>query len=82
MAALLRKHKSIRSTFFSTRTKSDVRQLEQRRLLIEPTALYCYSVGRNITSQLDPRHMLAGIELDEGLDEEFEETDEEVIDDG
>jgi hypothetical protein len=57
MAALLRKYKSIRSSFFSTRTKSDVRQLEQRRLLIEPTALYCYSVGRNITSQLDPRHI-------------------------
>lgn len=46
------RHKSIREAFFTTRTYSDDTILDDRVLRIRPTALYCYMVGRNITSGL------------------------------
>ena len=50
---LLGKHKSINSTFFTTRTISREDSIMGRPLHIRPTAFYCYIVGRNITARLD-----------------------------
>jgi predicted AAA+ superfamily ATPase len=52
MTALLANHKTIVSCFFTTRTWSATRRIEGRELWITPSALYCYTVGRNITANL------------------------------
>ncbi|SDJ73928.1 hypothetical protein SAMN05216338_10636 [Bradyrhizobium sp. Rc2d] len=49
---LIQKHKSIRSAFFTTKTTSSVTELDGRPVAVTPSALYCYTVGRNVTSQL------------------------------
>jgi predicted AAA+ superfamily ATPase len=51
--SLLRRHKSIQSGFFTTKTYERELALEGRRLSVIPSAAYCYMVGRNITSILD-----------------------------
>jgi predicted AAA+ superfamily ATPase len=53
MQILLENHPSIRSSFFTTRTVSSEAELHGRPMRIHPSALYCYIVGRNITSRLD-----------------------------
>lgn len=53
--ALLKRHSGIRQAFFTTRTIDERRQLEGRGLTIYPSALYCYTVGRNIVEQLGLR---------------------------
>jgi predicted AAA+ superfamily ATPase len=50
---LLENHKSIRTCFFTTKTWTGVRPLENRVLRMTPSAVYCYTVGRNITARLD-----------------------------
>jgi hypothetical protein len=50
---LLRNHKSIRDGFFTTRTYEGKITIEGRKIDIVPTALYCYTVGRNITAPLE-----------------------------
>lgn len=50
---LLENHKSIRSCFFTTKTWTAARPLEKRVLRMTPSAVYCYTVGRNITARLD-----------------------------
>jgi uncharacterized protein len=54
LATLLRKHKSITSAFYTTKTieKHDS-MLEGKKLNIWPSSAYCYIVGRNITSRID-----------------------------
>lgn len=49
---LLKRHPSIHSCFLTTKTYSGNSALEGRELTIVPSALYCYTVGRNITRQL------------------------------
>ncbi|MBD0327511.1 MAG: hypothetical protein ICV68_13825 [Pyrinomonadaceae bacterium] len=51
--ALLRKHKTIVSAFFTTKTYSASFVVEDRAVRVTPSALHCYTVGRNITSRLD-----------------------------
>lgn len=53
MEVLLGKHKSISSTFFTTKTIMREDNLMGRRLSVWPTAFYCYLVGRNVTARLD-----------------------------
>lgn len=53
MQTLLANHSAIKSCFFTTKTWSNVRTIEKRILRITPSALYCYTVGRNITARLD-----------------------------
>ncbi|MBY0509021.1 MAG: ATP-binding protein [Rhodospirillaceae bacterium] len=53
LSSMLKRHKSITSAFFTTKTIEAESTLEGRRLTIYPSAAYCYLVGRNITSRLD-----------------------------
>ena len=53
MQTLARKHQTIGASFFTTKTITQAADLEGRPLNIWPTALYCYIVGRNITSNLN-----------------------------
>ena len=53
MAALIKKHKTIKSAFFTTKTYQAVLPIDEVRVRFVPTALYCYGVGRNITDSLD-----------------------------
>lgn len=50
---LLIKHSTIRSAFMTTKTMASSSTLEGRPFRLVPTALYCYGVGRNITSSLE-----------------------------
>lgn len=52
---LLRKHKGIVQCFLTTKTLDQRLQLEGRELVVMPSAVYCYTIGRNITSQLNLR---------------------------
>lgn len=52
MQTLLRRHSTIKSAFFTTRTITKDTLLEGRELMIIPSALYCYLVGRNITTTM------------------------------
>jgi len=51
-AAFLRRHRSIRSALFTSRTVAGKFFLEGRDCEIWPSALYCYTVGRNVTRRL------------------------------
>lgn len=53
LATLLRNHKSIASAFITTKTISGDTTLEGHQVRMWPSALYCYTVGRNITARLD-----------------------------
>ena len=53
LATLLRRHKSIVTAVFTTKTIEKESTLEGRPLSIRPSAAHCYMVGRNITSSLD-----------------------------
>lgn len=53
MKFLLKNHPSIRDGFFTTKSHSAEIKVEGRTIEVLPTAIYCYSVGRNITSSLD-----------------------------
>jgi uncharacterized protein len=53
MRVLLEKHTSIRMSFFTTKTIGRRHELMDRPLYIRPSAFYCYTIGRNITSRLD-----------------------------
>jgi predicted AAA+ superfamily ATPase len=53
LSTLLRKHKSINTAFFTTKTIEKTASLEGRPLYIIPSSAYCYMVGRNITASLE-----------------------------
>jgi predicted AAA+ superfamily ATPase len=59
LAALIRKHDSIESAFMTSKTIQSSTELEGITLNILPSALYCYTVGRNITRSLDFRDVNA-----------------------
>ena len=50
---LLKNHSSIKEGFFTTRTYETKIDVEGRPIDVIPTALYCYTVGRNITASLE-----------------------------
>ncbi len=53
VATLLKKHKkTIQAAFLTTKTLTTATDIEGLRVKIIPTALYCYFVGRNITTDL------------------------------
>lgn len=54
---LLQKHPGVNSAFFTTKTISKSFVLENRSVTVYPSAVYCYMVGRNITSRLDLPHL-------------------------
>jgi uncharacterized protein len=49
--ALLEKHKGIAAAFVTTKTWQTTRTISGRETWIVPSAMYCYTVGRNITTQ-------------------------------
>ena len=49
---LLDKHPSISRAFFTTKSITASVELSGRPLEVTPTALYCYTVGKNVTSDL------------------------------
>ena len=51
--ALLEKHKTISNCFITSKTWHGTREVAGRELQIIPSALYCYTVGRNIKPRLD-----------------------------
>lgn len=54
VATLLRTHnKTIKAAFLTTKTLTTATEIEGVRVAVWPTALYCYFVGRNITTNLE-----------------------------
>lgn len=54
VATLLRNHKkTIQTAFLTTKTLTTAADIEGKRVSIWPTALYCYFVGKNITTNLE-----------------------------
>ncbi|WP_439635768.1 ATP-binding protein [Oceanicaulis sp.] len=51
---LLSKHGSIESLSFTTKSHSSIETLNGINMEIVPSALYCYTVGRNITRNFEP----------------------------
>lgn len=66
---LLQKHSSIKSGFFTTKTVSKEIRMSGRIIRVMPSALYCYTVGRNITSPTAIMMRMA----DRGVDQEAAE---------
>jgi predicted AAA+ superfamily ATPase len=67
------KHKEIEDIFFTSKTHSFRGELDGKTLRIIPSALYCYTVGRNITESL--KHA-PDYEFEDLDDDEFLEDDE------
>jgi uncharacterized protein len=53
VTALLKGHPGIQQAFLTTKTINSAVTIENRRVSIYPSALYCYMVGRNITRHLE-----------------------------
>jgi len=53
LRVLMEHHKSILRGFITTRTITDNMVIDGRNISIIPSAMYCYTVGRNITARLD-----------------------------
>ena len=49
----LKKHDSVKSVVFTTKSSFGEREVENRKIFLYPTAAYCYVVGKNITADLD-----------------------------
>lgn len=75
---LMEKHKEIGSSFFTTRTWHTTTKIAGRDAWIVPSALYCYTVGRNITSQMEFPLGDGVDEDDEDLWDENEDTDDSI----
>ena len=52
MMTLIRKHRTITEAFYTTRTYQTLFYFEGKEVFVIPTALYCYTVGKNITADL------------------------------
>jgi uncharacterized protein len=89
LRTLIAKHPSIRVAIFTTRTHSGMIEIEGRKVRCVPSALYCYTVGRNITANLaSPLQVLSSAPPDEPDDddsmddlEDAEEAESVVVDD-
>jgi uncharacterized protein len=55
MRHILNKHNSITDGVFTTRTFGATVPVEGRQIDVVPTAIYCYTIGRNVTASLDHR---------------------------
>jgi uncharacterized protein len=53
LSALIRRHKSIKSSFLTTKTFERATKLDDIDFNIRPSAAYCYMVGRNVTASLE-----------------------------
>ncbi len=53
MRTLLQNHESISNGFFTTKTVTQRFKLEGKQIDAIPSAVYCYTIGRNIMSRLD-----------------------------
>lgn len=53
MRVLLQNHKTIITGFFTTKSISNHLVVESRTIEVIPSALYCYTIGRNVSMQLD-----------------------------
>jgi predicted AAA+ superfamily ATPase len=49
---LLRRHSSITESFFTSKTLTSESTVECKPFKVVPSAIYCYTVGRNITQHL------------------------------
>jgi uncharacterized protein len=49
----IRNHKTITDEFFTTKTYSGTVNIESIRIVFVPTAIYCYTIGRNVTSSVE-----------------------------
>jgi uncharacterized protein len=76
---LLVHHKSINAVIFTTKTHSGEVTIEDRQMRIMPSSLYCYTVGRNITSRLD-RAALPAVSQDDDVDDEQDLDEQETED--
>jgi uncharacterized protein len=56
---ILQKHKTINSVVFTTKTLEKRVMIENRPMAIMPSALYCYTIGKNITARLDKAAQVA-----------------------
>ncbi len=56
---LLQKHKTINAVVYTTKTLEKKVMLENRPMTIIPSALYCYTIGKNITARLDKAAQVA-----------------------
>lgn len=52
LRSFMGKHKTVKNTFLTTKTISENYEIDGRTVSVIPTALYCYSVGKNVTSHL------------------------------
>jgi predicted AAA+ superfamily ATPase len=62
---ILDRHRTIKNAVFTTRTITDTATLSGRPLLVWPTSLYCYLVGRNTTSDLSMWYKFGHLREDE-----------------
>jgi hypothetical protein len=76
---LLAHHKSINAVIFTTKTHSGEVTIEDRQMRIMPSSLYCYTVGRNITSRLD-RAAFPTVSQEEDDDEDRGSEEQETED--
>lgn len=49
----LKKHESLKNVVFTTKSSFHELKLENRNIFLYPTAVYCYTIGRNITADLE-----------------------------
>jgi len=75
---LIEKHETIEAAFFTTKTIGDSREILEKPVNVWPTALYCYMVGRNVTSDLslEMKFGLANISEHTRKNREFTDTTE------
>jgi predicted AAA+ superfamily ATPase len=71
---LIERHPTIRSAFFTSRTHSELININGKRVTIYPSALYCYTVGRNIMSRLD---QTLALDVDDGDDDNNDNDENE-----
>ncbi len=53
VTAMLKRHRTIKNAVLTTRTLHGTTKLEGREIHVVPSALYCYTVGRNVTASLE-----------------------------
>lgn len=63
----LRKHPTLRDVVFTTKSAFHEMEIENRKIFFFPTAVYCYTVGRNITADLERPTRIEAI--DSGLEQ-------------
>ncbi len=69
LRTLLSKHPKMQTSFFTTKTlQLPDMEVEGRRVMISPTALYCYTVGRNAATSANKLRSL-GLDEDDNDDE-------------